>query len=78
MLSIFKDELIYKTINEHKNAQLLATNESTKPIELYVELLLVTDHSVFDHHKQFAKTNDDNLVFVHMRTYFSHFIHGVI
>jgi len=48
------------------------------PIELYVELLLVTDRSVFEDHKRFARTNDDNLAFLHMRTYFSHFVNGVI
>lgn len=50
---------------------------SSKPIELYIELLIVTDRSVFQDHKRFAHTDDDNVAFIHMRTYFSHFANGV-
>ena len=47
------------------------------PIGLYVELLIVTDLTIFEDHKRFAQTSDTNLVFLHMRTYFAHYINGV-
>lgn len=48
-----------------------------KPVILNVELLVVTDSSVFNDHVRFAGTTNTNQVFSHMRIYFAHLIHGV-
>lgn len=48
-----------------------------QPIELNVELLLVTDTSVLDKFQKLAATTDDQKVFALMRHYYSHLINGV-
>jgi hypothetical protein len=50
---------------------------STQPISLYVEMLLVADVSIVNDHKQFAGSNDLNQVFMHMKIYYAHLINGV-
>lgn len=42
-----------------------------------VELLVVTDSTVFDNHRKFIGSSNTDVVFLHMRHYFAHFIHGV-
>ena len=64
---------------------LITSNKSTKikrssngnPFDLYLEVLIVTDKTIFNDHVRFASTNDTSLVFLHMRTYFAHYINGV-
>ncbi len=51
---------------------------NNNPFNLYVELLIVTDHSIFEDHKRFSKSENTDLVFLHMQTYFAHFINGVL
>lgn len=48
-----------------------------KPIELYVELLMVADHSVFEDHKRFLESNDDELIFANIKSYFAHIVGAV-
>lgn len=48
-----------------------------QPFRLYVEVLVVTDHSIFENHKRFARSNDTNIVFHHMRIYYAHFMNEV-
>lgn len=48
------------------------------PFELYCELLIVTDLSVYEDHKIFAQSTDQNLVFLHMKAYYAHYANGVI
>ena len=48
-----------------------------QPISLYIELLVVTDSTVFDYHKNFIGSNDQNLIFSQMRIYYAHLINGV-
>lgn len=48
-----------------------------QPFKLYVEVLVVTDHSIYEDHQRYARSNDSNIVFLHMRTYFAHFINEV-
>jgi len=50
---------------------------SNKPVDLVVEVLIVTDPSVYEVHKRFCKTNDKSKIFQHMRIYYSHIINGV-
>lgn len=86
------DEIVYSKLDTYykqqqqqklQQDQLLESTQKRvlsalpKPIKLYVELLLVTDRTVFEDHKRFARTDETDLVFLHMRTYFSHFINGV-
>ncbi len=48
-----------------------------QPFNLYIEVLLVTDKTIYNDHRVYANTNDQNLVFLHMRSYFSHYMNGV-
>lgn len=48
-----------------------------QPIELNVELLLVTDTTVLQNFQSLAATTDDQRVTVLMRHYYSHLINGV-
>jgi hypothetical protein len=41
---------------------------------LYVDYLVVTDATVYDDHKRFLNTNDQRLVFIHMKAYFAHYV----
>ena len=47
------------------------------PTWLFVELLLVTDRTIFLDHQSFLQTNDTDLVFLNMKIYYSHFFNGV-
>ena len=73
------DELVYKAINDHQTSKKKKTKKRIldKPVELYVELLLVTDRTIFEDHKRYAQTDDNDLTFLHIRTYFTHYINGV-
>ena len=48
-----------------------------QPINLYVELLIVADQTIYQDHKRFLQTNDSNLIFENMKIYYSHFFNGV-
>jgi hypothetical protein len=48
-----------------------------KPIVLNVELLLVTDLSIYEDHKRYSGSTDPNTVFLHMKIYYSHLFNGV-
>ena len=82
-LIFFLDAAVYNQVATNKQQlkfkkrQFNLDSSTTPPVELYVELLVVTDRSVFDDHKRFAQTNDNEVAFLHMRTYFTHFINGV-
>lgn len=47
------------------------------PFELYLDLLVVTDLSIFEDHKKYAGTTDTNKVFLYMKAYYAHLINGV-
>lgn len=47
------------------------------PFNLYDEVLVVTDYTIFRDHQVYAQTTNTNLVFLYMRTYFAHYINGV-
>ncbi len=50
---------------------------STQPKKLNVEVLLVTDSSVYKDHQRFSGSNDTHVIFMHMKIYFSHVMMGV-
>lgn len=50
---------------------------TNSPVPLVVELLLVTDPTVYEVHRKFCKTNDKEKIFQHMRIYYSYLINGV-
>ena len=48
-----------------------------QPINLYVELFIVADQTIYLNHKKFLKTNDSYFIFESMKIYYSHLISGV-
>ena len=40
-------------------------------------MLLVTDKTIYQDHQVYANTTVQNLVFLHMRSYFAHYMNGV-
>ena len=42
------------------------------PVPLYIEMLLVTDCTIYADHQRYANTNNKDLVFLYMRIYFAH------
>ena len=59
-----------------KNKKVRSVNGD--PVQLYVETLIVTDLTIYNDHKRFSGSNDQNIVFQHMKIYFSHLLNGVI
>jgi hypothetical protein len=73
-------ELI-KQIRIENEKKLVETKQQTSDsnfFDLYVELLVVTDPTVYEDHKRYSGSNDSSLIFSHMRTYFAHTINLVI
>ena len=72
--------LFYVSINSiSKNETNHTTNSSNStPIELFVETLLVTDLSVYEDHKKYSESSHRDVIFEHMKIYFSHVMNGVI
>jgi hypothetical protein len=48
-----------------------------EPINLFVELLVLVDSSIYANQKEYIQTNDTNLIFQNMQIYYSHFFNGV-
>jgi hypothetical protein len=48
-----------------------------EPINLFVELLVLVDSSIYQNQKEYIQTNDTNLIFQNMQIYYSHFFNGV-
>ena len=51
--------------------------KATNPISLYIELLLVTDNSIYVDHQRYAQTTDMSITLYNMRVYFVHYINSV-
>jgi hypothetical protein len=51
--------------------------DNNKRIDLYVEVLFVTERSVYFDHQIFANTTNKDLVFLHIRMYLAHLFHAV-
>ncbi|CAF0730548.1 unnamed protein product [Brachionus calyciflorus] len=65
-------------INAKKNYKFMKKRAlNGQPITLNVELLVVTDSTVFNTHQKFAGTSNTEIVFLHMRHYYAHLMHGV-
>lgn len=47
------------------------------PFELYMELMIIADYSIYQDHSRIAQSSDQNLVFLHMKAYFAHYVNGV-
>jgi hypothetical protein len=60
-----------------KNDEAFSPN-SSQINKLHVEVLLVTDLSVYIDHQRFSGSNDRHVVFMHMKIYFSHLMNGVL
>ena len=46
-------------------------------INLYIELLLVADNTIFNDQQRSAKINDTDLTFQFMKIYYSHYFNAV-
>ncbi|CAF0922549.1 unnamed protein product, partial [Brachionus calyciflorus] len=71
-----------KTLEALRNsskANKMSTRVGTngEPLYLFVELLVVTDSTVFQYHKNFMGSSDQNLIFSQMRIYYAHLINGI-
>lgn len=64
-------------IEEESPERYVRAQPNGQPFDLYVEVLVVTDYTIYEDHQNFAQTTDQNLVFLYMRTYFAHYINGV-
>jgi hypothetical protein len=60
-----------------KNPSRVNKKNPRRPTNLFIEMLVVTDESIFNDHKRFANTNDTAQVFMHMKIYYSHLLNGV-
>lgn len=60
-----------------KRAKRSRVLDNGQAVNLFVETLIVTDRSVFIDHQRYTKSADPNVVFEHMRIYFSFIINGV-
>jgi hypothetical protein len=66
----------YKTKQQQRFKQLTKTKR-IKPIEMFVETLVVTDVTIYEDHKRFTNSNNQKIIFHHMKMYFSHYINGI-
>ena len=48
-----------------------------EPIQLFIEYMIVTDSSVFNDQIRFSQTNDTDLLFLFMKSYFAHYVNGI-
>lgn len=62
----------------HRSSRSKRAQANGQPFDLYVEVLVVTDYSIYQDNIEYAQTSDVNLVFLYMKTYFAHYINGVI
>jgi hypothetical protein len=74
-----KESLSYKILKLRKEKTQKRKKRSLngEPVQLYVETLIVTDVSIYNDHQRITKSTDQNVVFQHMKLYFSHVINGV-
>jgi hypothetical protein len=76
----------YLVLEEHKNKQLTRKPDkilkkphviNSEPHKLYVETLLVTELSFYNHMKKYTGINDQVILFEYMKIYLSHVMNGV-
>lgn len=70
--------ILEKRLGELYRVRERRSQSNGQAFSLYVELLVVTDHSIFEDHRRYTQTNDTDLIFLHMRTYFAHFVNEVL
>lgn len=69
--------LKWKQKNNQDDSSNNNRTKKSKPFHLNIELLVVTDLTVFNDHKRYANTNNTDVAFLHMKIYYSHLILGV-
>lgn len=75
-MEFFEDELFPPGyVKRTRGKRPRSVNDS--PVELNVETLLVVDPTVYQDHKKYLKSTDDNLIFDHIRVYYAHLFNGV-
>ena len=60
-----------------KQNNIKSAADGSPPVQLYVETLLVVDHSVYDKIVQLTGLTNQNSIFQYMRIYLSHIMNGV-
>ncbi len=61
-----------------RNLLLKRMKRSDEALQLFCEVLVVTDLSVFEDHLRFSGSSNREKIFLHMKAYFAHLINGVI
>ena len=74
---LFKIKTFYSNQSLRATSREKTSQQTNTSHDLYLELLVVTDCSVFNDHKTYLQTNRTDLIFLHMSLYFYHFINGV-
>ena len=60
-----------------KRSSRVRRERNGQPFNLNVDLLIVTDMSVYEDQMIFAKTNNKDLIFLYMQAYYAHCVNGV-
>ena len=61
----------------HRTNRIRRSDSNGLPFKLYLEVLVVTDYTIYDDFTRYAQTNNTDLVFLYMKNYFAHYINEV-
>jgi hypothetical protein len=67
----------YDEINDSITMRERRAQTNGQPFDLYLELLIVTDPTIYFDHQIYTQTNNTDLVFIEMQAYFAHYVVGV-
>lgn len=71
----------YHSVKNNKAIPLMINKQAHefdhKPVELFIEYMIVTDTSLFNDHIRYSQTNNTNLLFLFMKAYFAHYVNGI-
>ena len=77
-MSIFELSIILFTTCSKSTFSERSKRSSQQPISLSVELLIVTDLSIFNDHRRFLNsTNNTDIIFLNMKVYFAQYVNAV-
>jgi hypothetical protein len=82
MMSHFNNDQIKLSNNKKENENEIKNKFNNRalngaPVQMYGEVVLVADQTIYNDHVIFAGTTTQSLVFLHMRIYFTHVMNGV-
>ena len=74
----YSDYVIKENKKEIRNQTLKQKRSNNgAPFDLYIELLIVTDYTIFQDQTRFSNLTNTNYILLYMRTYFAHYVNGV-